>query len=205
MNSLATQVPSIETEHYALSRFTEQDAADVLSYAGHPQVAKTVAWEAHRSETESLDYIRRLLERTSFSDGRLFLPWAVREKASSPVIGSVTFTELGANRGQVGFVFHFDYWHRHIAAESVRGVIEWIFLNAPRFDRIQGRCFPTNVVSNQILEAAALRFEGINRAMLRVRGEPRDISLYAITRTDWERMGQEGSYVTVPVSSPGHI
>lgn len=199
------QVPQIQTEHYVLSRFVESDTADVLKYASDSQVAKTVTWEAHRNETESRAYIRRLWGQTSFEEGRVFLPWAVREKSASPVIGSVTFTELGPSRGQVGFVFHFDYWHRTTIAEAVRGVMDWVFSQNQRFDRIQGRCFPSNTVSNQLLESSGMQFEGVNRAMLRVRGEAKDISLYAMTRGDWERMRREGNYLSVPVSSAGHI
>lgn len=199
------QVPALATEHYVLSKFIEADAADVLKYASDPHVAKTVAWEAHRNEAESLAYVRRLLAQTSFEEGRIFVPWTVREAVGAPVIGSVTFTELGPSRGQVGFVFHFDYWHRNTVAEAVRGVMDWVFTRYPRIDRIQGRCFPSNTVSHQVLENSGMKFEGVNRAMLRVRGEARDISLHAITRTDWQRLCREGNYLSVPYSAAEHI
>lgn len=201
----SNRVPTFELEHFTLSPFREADAPDVFEYASHPQVTRSVTWGSHRSLSESRDYVRDLIERTSFETGRMFVPWAVRERCGTAVIGSITITELGPNRSQLGFVFHFDYWHRNVEAEAVRSVIDWAFTEQLRFDRIQGRCFPNHVASHQIFEAAGMQAEGVNRAMLRVRGEARDIALYAITRSDWACLKTNGRYLSGVAAARDHI
>lgn len=167
-----------------LSPLQESDAFDVFAYAGHMHIARTVTWEAHRNAADSRRYIRDVCARRSLAEGRTFLPWAARGREGR-VLGHVTFTEQGDIRGQIGYVFHYEHWKRRLPVEALRLAIDAIYSALPRFERIQSLCLPSHVSSCELLRCVGMASEGVQRSMLRVRGEVVDLAGYAITRTDW--------------------
>lgn len=168
-----------------LSPLKESDAFDIFAYAGHDQIARTVTWEAHRNAAESRRYIRSVCARCSLVEGRTFLAWAARGQREGRVLGHVTFTEQGDIRGQIGYVFHYEHWKRGLPVEALRLAIDAIYSALPRFERIQGLCLPSHVASCELLACMGMAFEGVQRSMLRVRGDVVDLAGYAITRKDW--------------------
>lgn len=168
-----------------LSPLQESDAFDVFAYAGHVQIARTVTWEAHRNPADSRRYIRDVCARRSLAEGHTFLPWAVRGLREGRVLGHITFTEQGDIRGQIGYVFHYEHWRRRLPVEALRLAIDAIYSALPRFERIQSLCLPSHVPSCELLRCVGMGFEGVQRSMLRVRGEVVDLAGYAITRKDW--------------------
>jgi ribosomal-protein-alanine N-acetyltransferase len=197
MNHLDTAVPiqlrsfdehpldTLAGKTVTLSPLLESDAPDMLAYAGHRDVARTVTWDAHRDVDDSRAYIRDVRARRSVAEGRTFLSWAARQQGDGRVVGHVTFTEQGDIRGQIGYVFHYQHWRRRLPVESLRLAIGAIYSTLPRFERISALCLPAHVSSRDLLASVGLSFEGIQRAMLRVRGEIVDLAAYAITRSDW--------------------
>ncbi|MBC7387030.1 MAG: GNAT family N-acetyltransferase [Cryobacterium sp.] len=197
--------PRLETKTLVLEELRESDASGVYRYASNQKVANTAIWNAHRDIQESLSYIQTLKNQISFEAGNIFLAWGVKEKGAPEIIGSVTFLELGPIRAQIGFVFHSDHWVSPNPAEALKLVIDWAFESFPQFERIQGRCMPHNASSTEILNRLGLQFEGVNHAMVKIRGEIMDLSCHAITRTQWRNRKREEGGWKIPPQSEGHI
>ena len=73
----------IETERLILDKWTtsEEDIKGLYEYAKNPDVGPNAGWKPHDSEAESREIIEKM-----------FIPhdvWAIREKASGKVIGSI--------------------------------------------------------------------------------------------------------------------
>jgi RimJ/RimL family protein N-acetyltransferase len=179
-------VPMIESSELVLEALTIDHAEGVFAFASHDQVAKTVTWEAHQNLDESRHYIRSVKNRQSIKDGEVFLCWAVRKKSNGKIIGLVSFTELAPIRAQIGYVFHYDHWNSSEPINAILMVLEYIYQNFKRFERIQGRCFPANSTSRNLLQKVGMQFEGINQAMIMVQDQVMDLACYAMTRSQWK-------------------
>ncbi len=192
-------------EAVTLSPLKESDALEVFAYAGHDQIARTATWEAHRSAADSRRYIRDVSARRSLDEGKTFLSWAARGNREGRVLGHVTFTERGDIRGQIGYVFHDEHWRRRLPVETLRLAIDAIFTALPRFERIQALCLPTHVASCELLACVGMPFEGVQRSMMRVRGDVVDLAGYAMTRRDWLYRRDAWQRGAPDVASDGHI
>jgi ribosomal-protein-alanine N-acetyltransferase len=195
----------LESANIILEELHEEDAEGVFKYASHDEVAKTSIWDAHKDIQESWDYIQNVKSRVSLEPGKIFVAWAVREKNCPDVIGTVTLTQLGDIRAQVGFVFHFDHWRRSVPLEALQKVLDWSFSSFPQFERIQARCFPQNVTSRSLMERLGMAFEGINRSMVKVRGQVADLSCYAMTRQTWHLFSAGPKGWSTREEDEGHI
>ena len=178
-------VPTLESSELILEELTDEHAEGVFAFASHDQVAKTVTWEAHKDLDESRRYIGTVKNRQSVKVGELFLCWAVKKKATGKIIGLISITELGQIRAQIGYVFHYDHWNRSEPLNAILMVLDYTFKTFRRFERIQGRCFPSNSTSRSLLEKVGMNFEGINHAMIVVQDQIMDLACYAMTRSQW--------------------
>jgi len=182
-------MPSIKTNKAELIELLPEFSKDVFDFASNEQVAKTVIWDAHQSVHDSIQYIERVRKKLSYSEGAIFLCWAVREKESKKVIGLVSLTELAPIRAQIGYVFHYGHWNTNLPVECIQSVTQFAFQEFGSFERLQCRCFPTNPSSINLLERVGFQFEGVNHAMVKVRGQLQDLACFAMTRKRWAVLG----------------
>ena len=56
-------MPELNTPRLRLRRLTMRDAADIYHYSRDAEVARHVLWDAHRSISDSRDYLRYMLRR----------------------------------------------------------------------------------------------------------------------------------------------
>ena len=171
-----------------LRQVSEDDAEAILGAASHEEVLKTVAWEPHRTLEEFRRQIR--LSRN--------LGWASRHVANGQALGTVGLIELSPICAEVTFKFHQERWNSRPPLVNLQLVLDWAFTRFPMVTRIQARCFPTSVSSCHLLDTLGMRFEGVNRAMVKIRDDVFDLSSYAMTRQDWARKsGQENRWPIV--------
>ena len=80
--------PVIETPRLLLRPYRDADAADLYAYSRDPRVGVIAGWQPHRSEEESLRFLR-----TVFSAPDVF---ALELRESGRAVGSIGF--VGATR-----------------------------------------------------------------------------------------------------------
>ena len=183
MNSVT--IPRIKTKHVELIELLQKHSKDVFTFASHEQVAKTVTREAHQRVEDSHQYIEHVRSQISTCENSVFLCWAVKDPVTSKVIGLVSLTQLGEIRAQIGYVFHYGRWNTRVPVESIRSITHYAFNTFPSFERIQSRCYPENRASHDLLNEVGFHYEGLNRAMLKVKGRIQDLSCFSMTRRRW--------------------
>lgn len=70
---------------------------------------------------------------------------------------------------------------------ATRLIIEYGFMQLG-FNRIEGRCSYNNAGSTRAMEKLGMRWEGILRGQLKMKGEFVDQRMYAILRDDFDRV-----------------
>jgi ribosomal-protein-alanine N-acetyltransferase len=181
-------VPKLCSDELVLEQISVEDAHDVFDFVSSERVAKTVIWDAHATIADSKRSIHSIVKRLSVEEGKLFLCWAVKSRSDHKVIGLITLTELNEVRAQLGYVFHYEHWKQAEPMDALSMVLNYAYAYHLNFQRIQARSFPSNTVARSLLEGLGFQFEGINRAIMKVRGEVVDLTCYATTRTQWSQL-----------------
>lgn len=179
-----TTLPTLETDRVILRPFGPDDVADIFAYAADPEVARYVPWEAHRNEADSRAFLESVLQRVRRGEPDT---WAVVERASGRVIGSIRFGEYHPvhARASVGYVLGRPYWNRGLTTEAVRAVLRFGF-EVVELNRIYAVCHVDNVASERVMQKVGMSYEGTLREVALVKGGFEDRKLYAILRKEWE-------------------
>lgn len=164
--------PPLESDRIILRKLTEADAEDLFAYASKEEVTKYVFWERHRSITDSEEFIAYALNQYKKSD---IAPWGIEWKENGKFIGTIDFVS----------------WQPHHKTAEIGYVIAGKLLLKFGFEqmdlvRIQARCFVHNHASARVMEKLGMRFEGILRKELFVKGTHQDTKLYSILKEEWE-------------------
>ena len=174
----------IETERLILDKWTtsEEDIKGLYEYAKNPDVGPNAGWKPHDSEAESREIIEEL-----------FIPhdvWAIREKASGKVIGSIGLEpdkrRENVNSREMGYSLAKESWGKGYMTEAARAVIDYAF---EEFDLVVlAICTgPENNRSQRVIEKCGFKFEGIQRKGYHIYdGTDRDNLVYSMLREEWE-------------------
>lgn len=177
--------PRLETERLVLRALTPDDAAAIFAYSSDPEVARYVAWDAHRSVDDTKAFLDLTMGRYASGDA---LDWGMVYKGDGRLVGTSGFVgrEPEHARAEVGCVLHRVYWGMGLAAEALGAMISFGF-ERMGLNRIEGRCIAENTASARIMEKAGMAYEGTMRRREFMKGEYRDMKLYAILKDEYRR------------------
>ena len=137
-------------------------------------------WERHRSLEDTRNFLNFVLERYAKAE---LAPWAIENKENRKMIGTIDFVSWQPNHrtAEIGYVLHREYWGMGLMTEAVKCILQFGF---ERMDlvRIQAICLPENIGSYRVMEKAGMQYEGTLRKARMIKGENRDIKIYAIVR-----------------------
>lgn len=185
LTKIFANLPELETSRLYMRKITDSDAADMYEYSKREDVTRWLLWEPHSSFEQTARYIRQL--STQYRAGE-FYDWGLALKATGKFIGTCGFTmfDLENNRAEIGYVLNPDYWHLGYASEAVDAVINYGF-EYLSLNRIEARYMSENIRSLHVMEKCGMTFEGINRSLLYVKNEYRDIGSCSILYREWRR------------------
>jgi len=184
-----THPPVLTTERLILRPMRESDAENMFEYASDTEVTKYLLWDAHPTLKYTKDYLKFI--QTKYKEGDFF-DWAVIIKdergKEDGLIGTVGFASIdfANNWGEVGYVINPSYQRCGYATEAVKRVLRFAFVEL-EFNRVQARYIIGNDISRRVMEKSGMRFEGVQRGSLLLRGEYRDVGMCALTLGDWLR------------------
>ncbi len=183
-NSAFRPVPELRTQRLLLRQFRPEDLDDIWDYASDPRTTVHTIWDTHRSLDDTRAFLASALARQSAGGPP---HWAIQELEGTGLIGTCGFVNLAPEhlRGEIGYVLSPKFWGRGYGTEAARAIIAYGFTELG-LNRIEARCAAENAASARVLEKAGMRFEGLLRRDIVVRGMPRDARLYAVLRQDWE-------------------
>lgn len=181
-------IPSLQTKRLLLRKIVPRDCEDMYEYSCQELVTRYLLWYPHPSPEFTESYIERLQDdyrEGSFFDWGVVLPdFKGREK----MIGTCGFTELDPanNRGEIGYVLNPRFWGQGYAVEAAKRVIRFGFEQLS-LNRIDARYMIENEHSAYVMESCSMKFEGIRRQAMYVKGRYRDIGEYSILKSDYLR------------------
>lgn len=169
-------IPKIETECLILRKITLDDAEDMFLYASNEDVTRYVTWDTHSSLTDTIDFINNFLPQYD-------APWGIELKESGKFIGTVHFVwwQPRHNSAEIGYVLSKEYWGKGLITEAAEAITTFGF-ESMNLVRIQARCFLENEGSERVMKKLGMLFEGINRKVMYVKGEHKDLKMYSLVK-----------------------
>ena len=149
---------TLETERLILRPWTMDDVDDLFAYAQNPKVGPAAGWKPHESREESEEIVKRWTASTEV--------WAIEEKASGRVIGSIGLHNDGARSNprakMIGYVLREESWGRGYMPEAVRRMTRFAFEELC-MDTLSIQHFEFNTQSRRVIEKCGYKFEGVLR------------------------------------------
>jgi [ribosomal protein S5]-alanine N-acetyltransferase len=178
-------VPKLQTPRLLLRRLVEADAPGLHTAYGDP--AAMQFWDSlpSRDLAETAARIRHSLG--------ISLQWhaafAVLLRDGEEFVGMVNYHQRMPQHRRlgVGWILAHPWWGQGLAQEAMRALLDHCFA-ALDAHRIEAHIEPDNAPSLSLAERLEFRREGMMRDCLFVDGQPRTAFLYALLRTDWERL-----------------
>ncbi|MBC7810605.1 MAG: GNAT family N-acetyltransferase [Burkholderiales bacterium] len=152
--------PTISTERLLLREIVAADASDVLAFRGDAEVQRYNS-EPLTQLHEALDFINTMHDGFA---AKQWILWGIVLVSENKVVGSCSVNDWNQshNRAEIGYDLARAYWGRGIAAEAVRAIIDWTFVNL-QVNRIEAQTITDNARSVRMLERLGFYRDGIRR------------------------------------------
>lgn len=178
----ASTLPVLSTERLVLRGFEMSDAVSVLGYAQSEKVAVMAGFAPHRSVEESRLMVQKFMETDAH--------WAVVEKSTGRVIGSISLQADGKRRletaRRMGYVLGEGYWGQGYATEACREVLRYAFEELG-CTVISADLFPANTKSKRVLKKLGFTPEGVLRHARELPdGTVSDLITHSLLKSEYE-------------------
>lgn len=182
VSDVFADLPTLRTPRLLLRKLRRGDAAAVFAYASDPEVSRYVVWETHRDIEDSLTFLEMMIER--YHNAQVAV-WAFEEITSGRLIGTGGFGNWSTAhaRAEIGYTIGRADWNRGFATEALRAMIAFGF-ERMALNRIEAQCDVRNVASARVMEKAGMTREGTLRRRMVMHGEPCDVYIYSMLRSE---------------------
>ena len=175
--------PVLNTERLILCKISEEHAADMFEYSKDPDVTRYLTWSCHSSIKETERYLKMLQKK--YADGS-FNDWGLVLKENGKFIGTCGYTSFNDKEkiGEVGYVLNKDYWGKGLAAEAVKVVMKFGFENFG-LEKFCAKHMEGNDASGRVMQKCGMKFEGMYRHSMFIKGEFKNIIVYNVTKEEF--------------------
>jgi RimJ/RimL family protein N-acetyltransferase len=175
----------IDTERLRLRPFTRGDADAVFAYRQREDVAEHL-FDLPLTRQTSTELVGIRAGQYAFANEGDMVVLAVELRSEQTLIGEVSliWRDANARQGEIGYIFHPDYYGHGYATEAAERMLQLGFEGLD-LHRIFARCASGNVASWQLMERLGMRREAHFREHLLVKGNWGDEYLYAILKDEW--------------------
>ena len=183
LNKIFSSIPKLECERLLLRKMKKTDASDMFEYAKDERVTEFLLWEPH----ESLEYTTQYLNfvQGQYKEG-VFYDWALVLNNEDKMIGTCGFTRFDTdnNFAEIGYVINPAYRGNGYACEALERVLKFGF-EVLEVNRIEAKYIVGNDASRRVMEKCGMKFEGVARQSMLIKGKYRDIGKYAILKSEF--------------------
>ena len=181
-NGSTGALPELSTERLVLRGFETSDAVSVYAYAQSEKVACMAGFAPHKSVEESRLMVQKFMETDAH--------WAVVEKATGRVIGSISLQADGKRRletaRRMGYLLGEGYWGQGYATEACREILRYAFEDMG-CTVISADLFPVNAKSKRVLKKLGFVPEGVIRHARQLPdGTVSDLFTYSLLKSEYE-------------------
>jgi ribosomal-protein-alanine N-acetyltransferase len=174
--------PVLETDRLILRKLEVSDAEDYFHVIADPETIKHTRWELFHTVEESALYLGYLEEKYLKREA---IHWGIIDKESNQLVGRAAFISFDSEneRTEIGYVISRRFWNKGLISEAVRELIRYGF-NDIGVNRIEARCNEDNLGSERVMQKAGMKFEGILREQLKMKGKYKNQKMYSIIKND---------------------
>lgn len=167
----------IETERLLIRPLQDSDENDIFEYASDPEVARFMAWDAHKTIEDTRDFLRYIKDLEA---ERLQIDRGIILKAENKLIGTISFVTIdyAMKIVELGYCLSRAYWGHGYAVEAGNAMID-AAVKYLKIHRIEAECSTDNVNSERVMMKLGMQFEGIMRQRLPQHHGYQDAKLYA--------------------------
>ena len=175
--------PVLETERLILTKITEEHAEDMYEYSCDPDVTRYLTWSCHASVGQTQRYIKLLQKK--YADGT-FNDWGVVLKETGKFIGTCGYTSFDFEEAQaeMGYVLAKPYWGKGYAAEAVKCAMKYAIDNFG-IKGFHAKHMEGNDASGRVMQKCGMKFEGMFRHSMFIKGEFKNIVVYRCTSEEF--------------------
>lgn len=180
-----SRMPELETPRLRLRPMRVCDTEDMYEYAKNPEVTRYLLWRPHPNPQYTKSYLEYLAGRYRIG---AHYEWALISKETGHMIGTCGFAHIDCpnNRGELGYVLNPAYRGQGLVVEAAQRVMRFGF-SVLGLHRIEARYMMENNASRRVMDKLGMRFEGIQRSGMLVRGLYRDIGVCAILANEFRQ------------------
>ncbi|HHT44783.1 MAG TPA: GNAT family N-acetyltransferase [Fastidiosipila sp.] len=176
----------LETDRLLLRPFKRGDTdAMFKNWASDPEVTKYLTWPHYTSRYEVQLKIDEWVSNYTKPD---FYQWAILEKGSDDVIGTISVVDKNdlVRLAHIGYCIGRAFQGKGYMTEAFKRLIEFLFEDVG-YNRIESRYDPNNPASGRVMQKAGLKFEGTMRQADWNNQGVCDTNMYAILKSDLAR------------------
>jgi [ribosomal protein S5]-alanine N-acetyltransferase len=180
--TLFTPFPVLSTPRLILRALHPADLDDLYTYASDPEIDHFTPWMHYTSLNEAKENLQEFLaEYDHYGMGA----WGIEHRADHRLIGITNFSRPHPinRRVEMGYTIARAYWRQGYATEAVQALIQFGF-EKMNLVRIEAVVLPEHLASARVLQKAGMQFEGVLRSYQVWRGQPRDLHMYAVVRSE---------------------
>lgn len=177
-------IPTLSTERLILRKILPSDRDDMFEYSRDPRTSRYLLWEPHPNAQFTachLADLQRLYAKAQFFD------WAIVEKASGKMIGTVGFTQIYERKkyAEVGYVLSPAFQRRAIAPEALGAILCYGF-ETLGFNFVIARFMEPNEPSRKVLEKFGFQEDKSKRDSVIKRGKRERIITFFLTKNIYQ-------------------
>ncbi|QOY35288.1 GNAT family N-acetyltransferase [Anaerobacillus isosaccharinicus] len=148
----------LKGKHIYFKTLGESDVQEIHHFASDADVSRFIGWRLMQSLDETEAYIGELIKRETAGT---HLYASIVLKATDKIIGTAMMFNFDkeANHGEIGYVFHKDYWGQGYGTEAVTLMKDFAFQSL-KLNKIHARVVDANIGSYRVLEKNGFDLEG---------------------------------------------
>ena len=155
----------LESPRLQFRRFQKGDEMMMfINYCNTQEVTRYLTWSPHEDLQVTHEFLDAILEK--YNDP-YFFAWAIIDKKSQQLIGSIDFVKINKNlnEGEIGYVLSEAYWNQGFMSEALNTITNFSF-NKADFKRIIIRADARNLASMRVQEKCGYHIDGIEEDVL---------------------------------------
>ncbi len=183
IENIFKELPTLNTKSLMLRKITLEDAQDIFEYAKDLEVTRFVTWKPHKSVDDSINFLKLVIQKYENNEPS---DWGIIYKENNKFIGTCGYVSWVPvhSLAEIGYALSREYWGKGLMTEAAKEVIKYGF-EKMNLNRIYARCFVKNIGSQKVLEKVGMKFEGILREQMFIKGIFRDMKIYSILRKEY--------------------
>lgn len=171
----------IFTDRLKLRPLTIKDSDDMFDYTSLADSTKYLGWNPHTELEQTVNFIKEV--ELKYGTMQSEFSWGIELIAENKMIGVVKMFDINysTKRCEVSYILNPKFQGKGYINEAVSAVIDFAF-NTMGFFRVQARCSNDNKASERVMQKSNMLYEGLLKKYWYIKGEHKDVVLYAITR-----------------------